>query len=304
MIDIHINNESSILHSVVLGIPDSLGGTPRLEQAYDARSKESIRMDIYPLEKDLIREMNGFLEVLEKHQIQVFRPDLLSNTNQVYARDIGFVIGDKFVVPNIISDREHEKEGIVSILDQIPPNQIVRMPTGARAEGGDVIVWKNHLFVGYSEKEDFDAYYVSRTNVAGLEFLKNSFPEYEVHGFELVKNDEEPRESALHLDCCFQPIGEKQCIICQDGFKNITDFDFLIEFFGKENCITITSDEMYDMNTNVFSISPEIVVTELNFIRLNEELEKRGFQLEKLAYSEVRKMGGLFRCSTLPLNRS
>ncbi|MFY0627851.1 MAG: amidinotransferase [Reichenbachiella sp.] len=303
MFEINVNDETATLSSVILGTAQSLGGTPTLEQAYDARSKESIRLGIYPEEKDLIKEMESFHDILKKYGVQVFRPDLLNDTNQVYTRDIGFVIGNKFVIPNIISDREHEKDGIASFIENISQDQLIRMPVGARAEGGDVMVWKGKLFVGYSEQADFDEYYVSRTNLAGLQFLEKAFPEMEVRGFELVKSDEEPRNSALHLDCCFQPIGNNQCIICQKGFKNNTDFEFLIQHFGVENCIILSEEEMYEMNSNVFSISPNVIVVGENFSKLNLELEQRGFKVEKIRYNEVRKMGGLFRCSTLPLLR-
>ena len=57
------------------------------------------------------------------------------------------------------------------------------------------------------------------------------------------------------------------------------------------------------MNSNVFSISPEIIVSEQGFVRLNNELRKRGFQVEEVAYAEIAKMEGLLRCSTMPLRR-
>ena len=60
---------------------------------------------------------------------------------------------------------------------------------------------------------------------------------------------------------------------------------------------------MYEMNSNVFSISPEIIVTEKGFDRLNKELRARGFQ-EEVAYAEITKMEGLLRCSTLPLTEN
>jgi N-dimethylarginine dimethylaminohydrolase len=60
---------------------------------------------------------------------------------------------------------------------------------------------------------------------------------------------------------------------------------------------------MYNMNSNVFSISENIVVSEKGFTRLNTELRKRGFIVEEIQYSEIAKMEGLLRCSTMPLKR-
>ncbi len=107
----------------------------------------------------------------------------------------------------------------------------------------------------------------------------------------------------MHLDCCFQPLGTRNAIMYKDGFKNNEDVDFLINLFGEENIILINQEEMYNMNSNVFSISENIVVSEKGFTRLNTELRKRGFVVEEIQYSEIAKMEGLLRCSTIPLKR-
>ena len=60
---------------------------------------------------------------------------------------------------------------------------------------------------------------------------------------------------------------------------------------------------MYNMNSNLFSISPEVIVSEKGFTRLNDELRRRGFTVEEIPYAEIAKMEGLLRCSTLPLRR-
>lgn len=304
MINILIKDETAPLKSVVLGTGESFGGVPAIEEAYDPKSREHILDGTFPKEEDIISEMEAVANVLKKHGVQVYRPNVLPDTNQVFARDIGFVIGDKFIVPNIIDDRAEEKDGINFLLDQINPDQVLRMPKGAYAEGGDVMPWKEKLYIGYSEDEDYNKYQVSRTNRAGVEFLRDQFPNCEFYAFELQKSDTEPKENALHLDCCFQPIGNDQCIIYKGGFKNEKDYDLLVSHFGKENCIEITKDEMYHMNSNVFSISPEVIISEQGFTRLNDELERRGFTVERVPYSETAKMEGLLRCSTLPLERA
>jgi N-dimethylarginine dimethylaminohydrolase len=58
------------------------------------------------------------------------------------------------------------------------------------------------------------------------------------------------------------------------------------------------------MNSNIFSISPNVVVSEQNFTRLNQFLENEwNIKVEQIPYREISKMGGLLRCSTLPLVR-
>lgn len=303
MITLNVQNETGQLEAVVLGIANSFGGTPTLEACYDPKSKEHVKAGTFPLEESIIPEMEAVCSVLEKHGVKVYRPTEIEDLNQIFARDIAFVIDDKMVLPNIIEDRADELKAIQSVMNDIAPEQLIKMPQEARAEGGDVMPWNEYLFVGYSEDADFEKYQVARTNKEGVAFLQDTFPNRKVKAFELNKSDENPRENALHLDCCFQPIGENQAILFEGGFKNPEDVAFLVDYFGEENIIRITREEMYEMNSNVFSISPKVIVSEKGFVRLNNELRNRGFQVEEVPYAEIAKMEGLLRCSTMPLRR-
>ena len=60
---------------------------------------------------------------------------------------------------------------------------------------------------------------------------------------------------------------------------------------------------MCNMNSNIFSIDEDIVISEKNFTRLNKWLRKNNFTVEEVHYSEIAKQEGLFRCSTMPLIR-
>lgn len=303
MIELNIHNESSELEIVILGLPDSFGDTPKLEKCYDPKSKEHVIAGTFPLQVDVTKEINEFWSVLRKHNVKVIRPENTDGLNQIFTRDISFVIEDKFIIPNIIEERLDEIKAISSIISDIPKKNILRMPQLSRAEGGDVMPWNEFIFVGYSEEEDFNTYRVARTNKEGVQFLEKEFPNKKVKAFELKKSDENPRENALHLDCCFQPLGTRNAIIYKNGFKNNEDVDFLINLFGEENIILINQEEMYNMNSNIFSISENIVVSEKGFTRLNTELRNRGFIVEEIQYSEIAKMEGLLRCSTMPLKR-
>ncbi len=303
MIKISIVNETARLRSVLVGIADDFGGTPTIEECYDPKSKDHVKAGIFPSETDCLSEMNALVTVFEKYSINVYRPQNIKGLNQIFSRDIAFVIEDKLILPNIIKDRRNEVVAIHNILCHIEESDKIKMPEDTRVEGGDVILADEYIFVGYSEKEDFDKYTVARTNRLGLDFLAKAFPAKKVMGFELNKSDDNARENALHLDCCFQPVGKNMAILCKGGFKNEEDFWFLKNYFGKENVIEISIEEMYSMNSNVFSISEKVIVSEKGFIRLNTELKRRGFFVEEVNYSEIGKMSGLFRCSTMPFIR-
>ena len=303
MLSLNIKNESSRLRAVVLGSATNNGPTPTADEAYDPKSLEHILAGTYPLEKDMIAEMEAFDKVFKKYDITVFRPEIIENYNQIFARDIGFVIDDIFIKSNILPDRERELEAIQYVIDQINPEKVVRPPAEVHIEGGDVEVWNDYIFIGTYKGSDYKDYLTARTNWQGVEYIKNLFPNKIVKEFDLVKSKIEARDNALHLDCCFQPLGKNKGIIYKSGFREEADYIFLVNLFGKENLFHITRDEMYDMNSNVFSISETVVVSEKNFNRLNTWLRQNGFTVEEIPYGEIAKQEGLLRCSTLPLIR-
>ncbi|MFK7952004.1 MAG: dimethylarginine dimethylaminohydrolase family protein [Ekhidna sp.] len=301
MIEVKINDETAPLEAVILGTAKSLGDEPSLEETYDPKSREHIIAGTYPKEEDLIGEMEAVASVFERHGVKVFRPEILENYNQIFSRDIAFTVGDRLVVPCVVPERKKESDGIQHIIDQV--KDVLLPEEDERMEGGDIMPWKGHLFVGYSEDEDFEKYQVARTNKKGLNFLENTFPEWKVRGFQLNKSDDNPKDNALHLDCCFQPVGKDKAVLYRAGFKNADDADFLIDFFGQENVFEITQDEMYEMNSNFFSVSPEVVISDSSFTRLNTQFRKWGLTVEEVKYRETAKMEGLLRCSTMPLRR-
>jgi N-dimethylarginine dimethylaminohydrolase len=303
MLQLNIKNETSRIRKVVLGIAVSNGPTPKQEEAYDPKSLEHIISGTYPIELDMVSEMDAFESVLQKYNVTVFRPQLISNYNQIFTRDIGFVIDDVFVKSNILPDRERELDAIQYIIDQINPSKVVRPPEEVHIEGGDVMLWKNYLFVGTYKGSDYKDYITARTNVQGVEYLRNLFPTKIVKEFDLVKSKIEARDNALHLDCCFQPVGKDKGIIYKRGFREEADYLFLVNLFGKENLFHIKRKEMYHMYSNVFSIAPDVVVSERKFKRLNNWLREHGFTVEEIPYAEIAKQEGLLRCSTLPLVR-
>lgn len=302
MLRLNINDEISPLKAVVLGTAKSCGPTPRPEEAYDPKSLEHILAGTYPKEEDMINEMEAFAAVFEKYDVKVYRPEVLENCNQIFSRDIAFVIEDKLVVANILPEREKEVDAILHVLDKIDENHILHPPEEVHVEGGDVMPWNDFIFVGTYSAADYSEWITARTNSYAVDYLKKQFPEKTVKSFELRKSTN-ARENALHLDCCFQPLGKGKAILHKNGFLVEEEYQWLVDFFGKENIFEITANEMYNMFSNVFSISPDTVVSEKGFTRLNNWLRKEGFTVEEIPYAEIAKQEGLLRCSTLPLIR-
>ena len=303
MINLNINDEISRLRAVVLGRADSNGPVPKLENAYDPKSAEHIKAGTYPKDADMVKEMEAVEAVFKKYDVKVYRPHSIKDYNQIFTRDIAFVIEDKFIIANILEDRSMEIEAIEHVIKQIDPSKIIEFPENAHIEGGDVMPWGDYIFVGTYYGDDYPGFITARTNLNAVRHLQKLFPHKKVKSFNLKKSNTVADENALHLDCVFQPLGKGKAIIHKEGFLNEDEYEWLLNFLGKENCFHITKQEMYEMNSNIFSISPDVVISEKNFTRLNSWLREQGFTVEEVPYSEISKQEGLLRCTTMPLVR-
>jgi len=303
MLHLHIKNETSRLRAVVLGTAVNNGPTPKPEECYDPKSRKHVLAGTYPKEEDMIPEMESVAIIFEKYDVKVFRPEVIENYNQIFSRDIGFVIEDKFIIANILPDRDQEILAIEHVWIQVPKENRINLSEECHVEGGDVMPWNDYIFVGTYSGEDYANFITARTNTAAVFALQELFPNKKVKPFELRKSNDDPKENALHLDCCFQPIGKDKAILHKNGFLIEEEYNWLVNFFGKENVFEISKEEMYNMNSNVFSISEDVIISEKNFTRLNTWLRDKGFTVEEVPYAEIAKQEGLLRCSTLPLIR-
>lgn len=300
----HVTNETNKLRKVVLGLPHSIGSVPTLAETYDAKSYEAVQNNTFPAQSDIIKEMDALLTVLKKYDVEVLRPNPLDNYNQVFARDVAFTIDNTLFVSNLIPDRALETDAFSTIFESIADGHLEHLPEAVHSEGGDVILYDDILFVGTYLRDDYSSYKTARTNQYAIDFFKERFPHKTIVPVELCKHDSDPKRSVLHLDCAFQPISNKRALIYPQGFLNHSDIDLMTEIFGKDNLFEVTQEEAYYMNTNVFSLSPDVVITEEKFTRLNQHLrENWNMTVETVPYAEISKMGGLLRCSTMPLVR-
>ena len=302
MIEVKVDNEYSALKSVILGLAEDMGDPPKVFDVYDPRSLYHIKNNSYPSEVDVKKDIESFYKILIKHNVDVLRPDNIKNCNQVFARDLGFTISNIFFQSNIVPNREEELVGVSGIINSLDAG-VVKLPDYMHIEGGDVVIHNDKLFVGTYSGEDYSELITARTNQESISYLEKMIPSKEIMSINIKKSNTDVFENVLHLDCCFQPIGKRKAIICPDSFVNKSDVEYLIGYFGKKNTYLAYGQEAYMLISNLLVISPEVIVSDKRFNKINTWLEKNDFHVEKISYENVSKMSGLFRCSTLPLLR-
>ena len=280
-----------------------MGTLPNIKDLYDPSSKKYLLAGAFPKKLDLQKALTDLEQVFLRYGVTVLRPDGVADCNQIFARDLGFVVDDIFVRANIIPHREKELLGLASLLAQIPISKQLMFPKEVHIEGGDVIVHNKYIYVGFSTSPNYAKLLTARTNKAAVFALRKAFPNKKVKPFELIKSNTVPHKNALHLDCCFQLIGDSFAITCPEGFAKIEDYNWLVTHFGTNNIFEVSPVEMSKMMCNVVSISPTVAVSNKSFTRLNTWLRQRGITVEEVDFNEIGKQGGLFRCVTLPLFR-
>ncbi len=282
-----ITSETDRLREVIVGYPDNFhDAEPEItnETMLDTYGTEAA-----PSAESLIAEFDRFIAVLEELGCVVHRPVGVDGApDQLCPRDIGFVVGDTFVVSTMAHrSRRIEQRGIDHLVELIQPDRVFDAPDDVVIEGGDVIVDKGRILVGIGQ----------RTNLAGANALAEAFPDHHVVPVPLKLPEE--GENVLHLDCAFVPVGPDAALCYPPGLRALPE-----EVRATYHLIEVTLEEQARLATNVLSVSPNQVISRPTFARVNGLLRERGLTVHEVPFSETPKTGGSFRCATLALRRS
>ncbi|MFD1347893.1 dimethylarginine dimethylaminohydrolase family protein [Oceanobacillus caeni] len=229
-----------------------------------------------------MKQHTHFIETLKNEGIHVisFEPKKELN-EQVFTRDIGFTLGNKFFLAALNKDlRKPESNVLKEWLDErkIPFHQIQTKSI----EGGDVIVDNNKVWVGVS----------NRTTLPAIHHLQTILSDFQVIPVPI-------RKDILHLDCSFNIISPDTAIIFKPGINESSLKDLQQHY----HLIDVTEEEQFSLGPNVLSIGNKKLISISSNKRLNKELSRRGFDVKEVEFSEIIKSGGSFRCCTLPLVR-
>ncbi|WP_413379538.1 dimethylarginine dimethylaminohydrolase family protein [Alkalihalobacillus sp. 1P02AB] len=273
---INCRSEFAPLKTVILCQPTNMSIKDTINDIQAHYEKENIN------QKLAIVEHGQLTQVLEEQKIEVkFIPLDKNCPEQVFTRDIGFVIEETLYVGNLKREiRKKESDCLIDFLqkEKIPYTKI----EVGTIEGGDVIVHKNQVFIGDS----------SRTAKATVDALAKGHPE---HTFHLIDFD----DRFLHLDCVFNPISEKEALI----YPKAISAESLVILKKQFDLIEVTTQEQFTLAVNVLSIGQKKVIALPKNRETNDKLRQRGYDIIEVDFSEIIKSGGSFRCVTLPIER-
>lgn len=283
-------NETDPLKKVIIGRTEGYRKVDEYVQRVNNTQKNGL-----PSQEKLEAEFTAFADILHDYDVKVLEPAYVGKFvyDQLTPRDIGITIGDKFVICNMArSSRRYEAAGIFEHITSMKGEEpTILMPPehDILIEGGDIIVDKEHIFVGLTR----------RTNRKGTEFLKDNFnPEFEIVSIPCRSFDEEER--ILHLDCVFNPIGTDHALIYPDGLKYVP-----AAIADNYHLIEVNKSEQQALAVNVLSINKNVVISRdtAQCHRVNELMIKAGLQVITTPFEGAPSTGGSFRCCTLPLHR-
>lgn len=293
---INIRDEISPLKTVIVGIAIDRG---KQNHVHNATNFYYQQLGQSPQDEQLIAQLEQFSDLLKQRGVKVIHPVNLPQIGQIFVRDLGFVVGDTFVWSNPKKpQRVKEKQGLQPIIASLGI-KTWELPPQVTIEGGDVVIWQNSLLVGIGDKEDR-----RRSDPEAIDILAERFSDWQVIPIHTKASDnpeDDPKSRILHLDCGFTPLGQNYALFYPGGFSQPPEF--ILDQIKPENLITVSGEEMFHLTANLVSLDPTTVISDLRFSRVNQILRNFGFEVIETPYGEVAKLGGLFRCSTLPLKR-
>jgi N-dimethylarginine dimethylaminohydrolase len=259
-----------------------------------------------------VAQLDSLAALYEKNGVRVYRPrsyteeerrylaDLQPGTSLLYPADPVYTVGKHYLEVNIRrAYRRKEvlplREIVAPLLEADPETHHVAMPPaqpftpsgagpGPYLEGGDLICYKNHLFVGESE---------IATNRAGTRWLENYIEPfgYQVHPMPL-------KGAILHLLGIMVIVREGLLLL----FRDELDCE-MPDPLKNWDVIELSEAETRAYATVGVSLDDRRYIIPAGLDRVAEELAKRGVEPIEIQYDQVSYWGGCVSCSTHAISR-
>ena len=105
----------------------------------------------------------------------------------------------------------------------------------------------------------------------------------------------------MQMLACYMPLGGGDAIISPQAFLENKHLECLKN--RHSNVIEISDVEAALLQSNLLHLDTRTLLIDPRFQRVGRALESLGYDLVPCPMESVGRMGGLFRCTTLPLNR-
>ena len=251
------------------------------EVAYEINPWMSVRKKVD--RKKAIRQWTDFYELLTKRlkaKVELLKP-VPGLPDLVFTANAGLVRKRLFIRSNF---RHRERKGEEPCYEAWFKKKGYLLRTVDRPfcfEGeGDALWMGSELYTGFHFRSDVEAH----DRVAG--YLKTSY-------FALELCD----KRFYHLDTCFAPLNEKSALIHLPAFEPYAQ---LVLLENIEDPIRVPEAEALRFACNAVTLGKEVILPS-GSPHTTQQLEKRGFRVFPLDFSEFIKAGGAAKCLVLRL---
>lgn len=283
------SSEYGAIHKVVMCLANPFDRNPESLFADDESARfQAAANRSRPYDVELVHQQQyKLIELLESTGAEIILASPIGDCiSQHYTRDIGFVVDQLFIVARPRRPyRQRELAGIADLLETL--DCVVELDEGS-IEGGDVLLHKDEVIVGFGEE----------TDAKGVASLRRAL---DMHGINRrVVTLELAERGVIHTDTKFNIIGPELAIVDRNAFTaaSFTDIEKRFEL------IFATPNETMNVEINTLVIAEKRLVMQSISHRLAEEVARHGIEPTLLDYSEVTALPGSFRCTTLPLVRA
>jgi len=225
-------------------------------------------------------QYNNLCRKLTEAGSKIWFAGLTGSSDQVFTRDAGFIVEDLLFISNM-TDPVRQTE-INSLKELAGRYGLKTHYMECKAEGGDIMVNKNTVFVGQGNR-------TGEMSAGEIEYiLKKHDKPYEI---QRVSYD----VSRIHLDCTFNIMDRDTCIIS----SSVKNPESVSGHFKK--VIQIPDENLGELAPNIVQLgNNKHLCSSRNFCSI---LQDNGYDAIYLDYSEFIKCSGGLGCCVLPLLR-
>lgn len=280
MTRLHVTSEFGTLRAVLMASPKHFCLVDPINEVQQREFKAN------PPEVDqLVREQRAFVEILEAHGVAVrWAPEQPRSPFQLNTRDAGAVVGDALLLGRMShAIRSQEPRAVAEVLEDVTEGELVELAGGV-FEGGDLLVDGPNVYIGLG----------ARTDTVGAEQVRAVL---EPRGFTVETLP--LADGVLHLDVAVTLAAPGVAVAYPPAFPGGLPTSILSRY----TVLEVPDDVFQRVGVNVFAIQPGKVVVDGRNQALAAQLRNSGLEVVEIGFTHTTRIGGSFRCMTLPLFR-